>query len=192
MKNKVIGITGGLATGKTTMADMFAAKGGVKIDADEIAHHILEKDDSVKGKVVELFGDDILEGGEVDRRKLAGKVFFSREKLDVLCRIMHPAIIQAIKERTKKFADRTVIVDAPLLIEAGLHEYVDIVIVVVSTEDVQIKRAMDRGITEEEARRIMNSQMSLSEKEKFADYIIDNETDLNEIKEGVEKIWSSL
>ncbi|MFC1480462.1 dephospho-CoA kinase [Candidatus Omnitrophota bacterium] len=192
MSRKIIGITGGLATGKTTVADMFAAKGALKIDADEIAHNVLREDNQTRQGVIELFGDGILTERDIDRRKLAGKVFFDKDKLDNLCRLLHPVIIQRIKEEAGRFPESTVVLDAPLLIEARLNDYVDIVVVVTAKHEDQIKRAKDRGISEEEARSIIEKQMPLSEKLKFADYIIDSDTNLDKVKEGVEKIWQKM
>ncbi|MBD3426145.1 MAG: dephospho-CoA kinase [Candidatus Omnitrophica bacterium] len=189
MEKKVIGVTGGLATGKTTVAQMFAAKGAEIVDADEIAHDLLEKDEDIKFKVVGMFGSDILIDGKIDRRKLGKKVFRDRTKLNALCGIMHPVIIFRIRELVKRSPSDVVVVDAPLLIESGLDEFVDKVVVVTADERTQVKRATDRGMSEEEAKRIMDCQMALSEKTRFADYIIDNSTKIKDIKEGVERIW---
>lgn len=189
---KIIGVTGSLATGKTTVSKMFAAMGAVKVDADEIAHKLLLEDDRIKSEVVKLLGSDVLTGGEIDRRKLAGKVFFDNEKLAALCRILHPEIIRGIKEQAERFPGETIVVDAPLLIEARLNDYVDIVVVVTAGYETQIKRAQDRGIPEEEAGNIIDNQMPLSEKVKFADYVIDNDGDMEAIKEGVDKIWQKM
>jgi dephospho-CoA kinase len=194
MAKKLIGVTGGLATGKTTVSDMFAANGAEKIDADEIAHRLLEEDKNIQFKVVDIFGKKILSEGRIDRRKLGEEVFCDKLKLNTLCRIMHPTIIFRIKERAEKSRMKRVVIDAPLLIEAGLNEYVDVVVVVTADIDTQIKRATCRGIPKEEARRIIDCQMALPEKAKFADYIIDNSDnkDLNEIKKGVNKIWQEM
>jgi dephospho-CoA kinase len=194
MAKKLIGVTGGLATGKTTVSDMFAAKGAEKIDADEIAHRLLEEDKGIQFKVVDIFGKQILLEGKIDRRKLAEEVFHDKLKLNTLCRIMHPTIIFRIKEQVERSKMERVVIDAPLLIEAGLNEYVDVVVVVTADIDAQIKRATRRGILKEEARRIIDCQMALSEKARFADYIIDNNgnKDLDEIKKGVDRIWQEM
>ncbi|RKY41315.1 MAG: dephospho-CoA kinase [Candidatus Makaraimicrobium thalassicum] len=193
MKKKIIiGITGGLATGKTTVADMFAGRGAVKIDADEIAHGLLKEDGEIRRKVIDIFGDDILTDGGIDRRKLAGKVFFDREKMDSLCRVLHPAIIRSVKEQAGRIPERIVVVDAPLLVETRLHDYVDIVVVVTAGEKTQLRRATDRGISEEEAGNIIDKQMPLPEKAKFADYIIDSDMDMRAVKEGVDRIWKKI
>jgi dephospho-CoA kinase len=186
----VIGVTGGLATGKSTVTDMFAKKGAVKIDADVISHALLEEDADIHRKIVKFFGEDILTDGRIDRRKLAGKVFFDKESLEVLSSILHPAIIRCIEDEIKRYKDKDVVVDAPLLIESGMQDAVDVVVVVFTDLETQIKRAADRGISEQEAKSIISRQMPLSEKVKFADFSIDNNSeDMEELKKGVDQIW---
>jgi dephospho-CoA kinase len=192
MAKKIIGVTGGLATGKTTVAEMLAAKGAELVDADRIAHELLGSDEDVQFKVVNIFGKGILEGNRIDRKKLAHVVFEDKSKLGALCQIMHPTIIFRIKELVARSTKDVVVIDAPLLIEAGLDEFVDVVVVVTAERDTQIKRATDRGISGEEAEKIMDCQMALSEKVKFADYIIENNAKLKDIKEGVDKIWQEI
>ncbi|MGD2278635.1 MAG: dephospho-CoA kinase [Candidatus Omnitrophota bacterium] len=193
MARKVIGVTGGLASGKTTIADMFAEKGAVKIDADAIAHQILENDLAVKQEVIDAFGEEVLTAGSVDRKKLAEKVFFDRKKLNSLSDILHPVVVSRIKEEMRRHEDDVVVIDAPLLIEAGLHEMMDIVIVVFADYETQLKRAADRGFSEETAKSIIAMQMPLAEKVKFADFTIDNSSDDKEtVKQGVEKIWQKM
>ncbi|MFQ5953153.1 MAG: dephospho-CoA kinase [Candidatus Omnitrophota bacterium] len=190
MAKKVIGVTGGLATGKTTVVDMFVAKGAVKIDADVVSHRLLLEDEDIKRKVTKVFGDDIVVNGEIDRRKLAEKVFFDKEGLEYLDRILHPAIIGRIKEEIKRNKDKVVVLDAPLLVETDLQDIVDIVVVVFCDHETQIKRAADRGISEHEAKSIIAMQMPMTEKVKFADFTIDNSNEeMKAAKEGVDKIW---
>ena len=192
-KRKIIGVTGGLATGKTTVADMFAAKGAVKIDADSIAHRELKENADVRREVVEILGEDILTDGVIDRRKTAKKVFFDKDKLAVFCRILHPIIIREIKEEAARHKDQVIVLDAPLLIEAGLQDYVDVVIVVTAEYETQLKRAANRGISGEEAKNIIACQAPLAEKASLADFIIDTDKeDMKETKEGVDKIWKKM
>jgi len=191
-KKIIIGVTGGLATGKTTVTDMFAAKGAVKIDADAIAHRLLEENGSIRNQIMLTFGSGMLSGSSVDRRKLASVVFFDKDKLQALCRIMHPAIIGRMTEELQKIKEGVAVMDAPLLMEAGLAELADIVVLVTAGRETQIKRATDRGISREEAERIIASQMPLSEKEKLADYIIDSDKDMATTKKGVDVIWKKI
>jgi len=191
-KKRVVGITGGLATGKTTVANMLSAKGATKIDADRIGHRILEEDAGVKDRLVGLFGEKILTGSNIDRVKLRKEVFFDAEQMKKLNDILHPGIIASIREEINCFKGGTLLIDAPLLIEAGMREDVDIVVVITADYETQIKRARERGFTEDEAKRVIAAQMPLSKKRRFADYIIDNDGNLKKTKEGVEKLWHKM
>ena len=102
---------------------------------------------------------------------------------------MHPVIRERIREMVKKSASPVVVIDAPLLIESGLHREVDVVVVVKASDGDQLKRAMNRGYSEEDARNIIKNQLPLSEKLKSADYVIDNDNSVNKITEGVDRIW---
>lgn len=188
----IVGVTGSLAAGKSTVAGMLCAKGAHCLDADRISHDILRNDEGVKSKVIGLFGEDVLTGQGVDRRKLADKVFFDNGNLKKLCEVLHPLIISSIQQQAAQVEGDMIIVDAPLLIETGLKDFVDVIIVVTCGEETSINRAIDRGISREEAENILKNQMPVSEKEKFADYVINSDANLEITKEGVEKIWQNL
>ncbi|MFH1395710.1 MAG: dephospho-CoA kinase [Candidatus Omnitrophota bacterium] len=191
-KTVVIGVTGGVASGKTMVADIFAAKGAVKIDADKIAHTILKENQRVKREIITFFGKNILSNGQIDRKKLAREVFSDKNSLTELCRIMHPEIISRIKHEVELVKTGVVVIDAPLLIESGLNDYVDIVVLVSAAEELQIKRAVSRGISEIEAKEIIMNQMPLSEKAEYADYIIDNTKNLSNLRKGAELTWKRI
>ena len=188
-KKRIIGITGSLATGKTLVTDMLVSLGAERIDADKIAHTLLKEDDELKNELINLFREDITSGDEIDREKIREVVFSDRAKLEEISKVMHPKIIEIIKKEAESSSREVVVIDAPLLIEAGLHDYVDVVVVVAASEETQVKRALERGLSEEEARRIIKNQMPLEEKKKFADYVIDNDDKKEKVKEGVKKIW---
>ena len=192
MSRKVVGVTGGFCTGKTTVADLFVEKGASKIDADDIAHRLLSDDKDIREQVVGLFGRGVLTEGTIDRRKIAKEVFFDKDKLDALSGILHPPIIQCIKEEIARHGKGVVVIDAPLLIEANLQDMVDTVVVVKAGRQTQVQRAISRGFSEKEALNIIEKQMPVSEKEKFADFIIDNNGDINVTKEGVDRIWQKM
>jgi len=191
-KKKIIGITGGLASGKTTVADMLVEKGAAKIDVDKIGHELLAENEDVKQAVIALFGEKILSEGDIDRRKLRKEVFLDREKLENLNRLMHPLMIKRIKDEISRVSEGTLLIDAALLIEMGLNEVADFVVVVTADDTIKIKRAANLGVSEEEAKRIIARQTPVSEKLKFADYSIDNNGDLNTIKKGVNKLWKKI
>lgn len=193
IKRIIIGITGGLATGKTTVAGMFARLGAKKIDADSLAHDILRNDAAVKARLVRIFGDEILTGQRINRKKLAKKVFSKKSELDKLCSILHPVIIRKIKKKIAKTGKGAVIaVDAPLLLETRLDKSMDMVVLVTAKRETQIKRAKERGLTRTEAGRIIARQMPLSEKARFANDVINTDVSLNETKKGVDRIWKKV
>lgn len=191
-KRVIIGVTGGYASGKTTVADMFAEKGARKIDADHITHILLKTDRDVKSRIAEEFGEEVFSGSDIDRRKLALKVFFDKDKLKLLCGVLHPKIIREIRNEVESVSNGVVVIDAPLLIETGLDEHVDVLVVVVSSAQKQIERGKMRGISGEEVKKILENQMPTSEKIKSADYIINTDSDISETKEGVDKIWQEV
>jgi len=188
----VVGLTGGLATGKSTVAEMFSALGANVIDADKIAHDLLIDDARIKKAVIDLFGEEIVRNGEIIRKKVAKEVFNNKKKLEMLCDLLHPEIISKIKEQIDRNAGNIIIVDAPLLIESNLAGSMDVVIVVASRKEKQIENAARRGISREEAENILQNQISISEKIKSADYVVENNENLCDMKKGVDEIWKKL
>ena len=188
----IIGVTGGIASGKTTVTEMLVEMGAYRIDADKISHELLENNKSIREKVIKFLGDDIVLEKKINRRKIAEKVFSDPEKLEKLCSIMHTKIISKMKERMLGATKTRVVVDAPLLIETGINEDMDIVIVVRCDRETQIKRALKRGLSEEEVVKIISNQVSIDEKIKHADYVLENNGDLNKLNEGVREIWTKM
>ncbi len=197
MKRKsllIIGLTGGIATGKTTVAKMFASLGAKVIDADRISHRLMDEDEKLKKMLTSTFGKDILdEKGRIKRKELAALTFGNPAALRRLNKIMHPAIISRIKKELKEYKEKVVVLDAPLLIEAGLSEFVDKLIVVKADEKIQISRARRKtGASEEEIKKRIRAQMPLSEKIAAADYVIDNNGRLDETRKQVEEVWKEV
>lgn len=195
----VIGLTGGIASGKSTVTALLKEKGAVIIDADKIAREIMSKGEPAWFEVLNYFGDEILndDRSDIDRKKLASIVFSDKAKLEALNSITHPKIIEEIKrqvEEYKKAGKKIIVIDAALLIEAGLDKIVDEVWVVAVNEDVQLQRlvAREKDITKDEALKRIKSQMPLAEKLKFADRVIDNNSSIEETKNQVDKIWTKI
>ncbi|HHU62890.1 MAG TPA: dephospho-CoA kinase [Clostridiales bacterium] len=193
---KVIGLTGGIASGKSTVSSMLKQLGAYIIDADVIAREVYEDDRRVVNRLVKTFGPDIIDGeGNVIRSKLAERVFGNAEALKVLNYITHPVIIDRIiseidniKKATHPFP--AIIVDAALLIECGLYKYVDRIWLVKTDRNQQIKRLMVRdNISREQAINRINSQMPDEEKERFAHRIINNNGDLSNLRRQVQNLW---
>ncbi|MFH1879067.1 MAG: dephospho-CoA kinase [Candidatus Omnitrophota bacterium] len=191
-ERRLIGITGGLATGKTTVTDLFVEKGAVRVDADEIAHRVLRENEDVRNKIMDFFGGSIMTGNRIDRAKLGKLVFSDPAKLARLSEITHPVIITEIKRIVNEKPGQLIVIDAPLLIESGLYSFVDIVIVVTCAYETQIERAKKRGIPEDQAVKIIKRQMPLEEKAEYADFIIENNREIDTIKKGVDRIWEKL
>lgn len=192
---EVIGLTGGIASGKSTVSKILKRLGAVIIDADIVSREIMLKGNSAYNKIVEYFGIFILkENGEIDRKKLGNIVFADKEKLLKLNEITHPVIIEEIKEKIKtekeKKREKAVVLDAALLIEMKMHKMVDEVWLVVVDSKTQIKRVMERDkLSYEDAVNRIKSQMSLEDKMKYADFIINNCKDFNAIEKQVNLFW---
>lgn len=195
-KKLIVGITGGLGTGKSTVTGIFRKLGAAVISADRIAHDLILPEGPAYKKVVSLFGVKILKKDKrIDRKKLAQIVFNDKRKLMLLNSVIHPKVIKRIKEIIKK--DRTskkvYIIDAPLLIEAGALNMIDRLIVVATDRNTQIKRCIKNfGLKRSDILKRIRCQMPLAKKRRLADFIIDNNRPLNSTKKMVEKIWEEI
>lgn len=194
----LVGLTGGIASGKSLTADILRGLGAYLLDADEIAHELIKCESPVWRDIVDRFGTDILrEDKEIDRPSLARIIFSDQEKRLELNAILHPRIFTEEERRRKEIAGRDpsaiVVFVAPLLIECSAHELMDKVILVYADRNTQIKRLMERDrLSKDEAIRRIESQIPLSKKREFADYIIDGRRPKSEIEEEVRKIYAEL
>ncbi|MBL6007713.1 dephospho-CoA kinase [Bacillus halotolerans] len=191
----VIGLTGGIASGKSTVANMLIDKGITVIDADIIAKQAVEKGMPAYRQIIDEFGEDILlENGDIDRRKLGALVFTNEQKRLALNSIVHPAVREEmLKRRDESIANQEtfVVLDIPLLFESKLESLVDKIIVVSVTKELQLERLTKRNqLTEEEALSRIRSQIPLEEKVSRADNVIDNSGTLEETKQQLEEILS--
>ncbi|MGP4041621.1 dephospho-CoA kinase [Gracilibacillus sp. D59] len=176
----IIGLTGNIATGKSTISNMFRDKYKIPvIDADIVSREVVEPGEQALEEVAATFGEDILcEDGRLNRKKLGSIIFQDQTKRETLNRIVHPAVRKKMlskKEELLQQGNQTIVMDIPLLFENNLTYLVEKTVVVYTSESIQLQRLMDRNkLTEKEARDRMNSQMDLDEKRKLADAIIDN------------------
>ncbi len=187
-----LGLTGGLATGKSTAAEILASLGAEIIDADRIAHQVLEPEGEAYSDVVAYFGRTILiEDGKVDRKKLGRIVFSSPDKRQQLEKLTHPHILAEIERRLEEARESSrIVLEAPLLFETGLEKLVEETWVISARLEIQIARLKRRdGLDREEALRRINAQLSLKEKRKRADLVIENNSTKAELKEKVAKAW---
>ena len=185
----VLGLTGNIGCGKSSVSNIFIKKGIDVIDADIEARKIFD-DKELLNKVFLTFGDSIKnEDGSLNRKALGNIVFNDDEKLIELNNLTHPQIKQNILSQVSKYKEqgkKIVVIDAALLIEDDYLPYIDKLVLVTCREDIQIERIKNRdNCTEEEAISRINSQMSQSEKSKFADYIIDNSNSFEQLEKRV-------
>lgn len=190
----LIGITGGLGTGKSTVAALFVKKGAKLIDADAISRDILTKSDKIIKKVAKSFPDAILSTGEIDRAALAGLIFQNPRELKKLTDILYPEILRQIKTQISLYKQSNLVVlDVPLLFEVGWDKLVDTTIVVRCNRQQQFERISKRmGLTKTQALSRIRHQMPLSEKCALADIIIDNRGSIQETRQQVDAIINKL
>lgn len=194
---KVIGLTGGIGSGKSTVAKFLAELGAVIIDADKIGHAVLEPDGEAWQQVVAAFGRQILKPNrEIDRKKLGKIVFGSTEALSRLNRIMHPQICGVVKAQLEQYRRQgidVVVVEAPLLMEAGWTSLVDEVWVTLAPEATILKRLKEgMGLSKAESMARIRSQLPAKERVKHAHVVINTDSSLDELKARVNKLWQGL
>lgn len=192
----IIGLTGGIATGKSTAADYLEKKGAEIIDADQISHKITEKGEKGWQLVVDEFGEEILqENGEFDRDKLGDIVFSDINKRKKLEALLHPLIIYEMKEQAHRYLEdnKIVVFMAPLLYEAGLARFCDQVWVISSSEEIQIERLKKRnGLDREAALKRIKSQLPMEEKKSRAEVVIENNSSIEKLKEKIDIYWEKV
>jgi dephospho-CoA kinase len=193
-----VGLTGGIASGKSTVSQFLKEAGAFIVDADTIAHDLLKKGGPAYRSVLNVFGIHILgEDGEIDRSKLGNIVFRDPKRLLALNKIIHPFVFEAAEQERSTIGGMNphavIVFDAPLLIETRAHKKVDMVILVYVDKETQIKRLCERdGLSRESAEIRIGTQMSLDEKHGFANEIIDNRKPLHEVREDVLRIYAML
>ena len=189
-----LGLTGGIGSGKSTAARMFADLGAIVIDADAIAKEVLEPGQVGYESVVNNFGEEILDSsGNIDRVILAGKVFGNTTKLKELEEIVHPAVANKVAQiRESLPAGSTIIYDTPLLIEKSLQQQFDQVIVVLAPEDLRTQRLLARGLAQNDIIARMSNQATDELRREIANYVINNSSTLMELREEVQKVWTQI
>jgi dephospho-CoA kinase len=193
-----VGLTGGIATGKSTVVRMLVKRGARVIDHDGLVHTLQEPGQPVWKRIVETFGRDILDADErIDRKKLGALVFDNEQRRKVLEGIVHPAVLeeaQRQRDRIGKEDEQAIVLsDIPLLLEVGMQECFDLILLVYAPPEVQIRRVMKRNnLSREEALSRLKSQMPIDEKPKFADLIIRNDGTMRELEKRVGEVWQEL
>jgi len=193
----ILGITGGIASGKSTVSRLFESLGIPVVSADDLAREIVRPGTETLDHIIEHFGEEILTPfGELDRKKLAEKIFADNTARQALNRLTHPAIAALAGKKLRALAkgsEALVIYEAPLLFEAGAEKRVDAVLVVKVDKKVQLERLMERdNLSEKEALSRIQAQMSQEEKIARADYVIDNSGPVEETKGQVVALLRKL
>jgi dephospho-CoA kinase len=192
----LVGLTGGIASGKSSVSAMLAERGAEIVDADLIARQVVMPGEPAWQKILDHFGRGVLtEDGQVDRKKLADLVFADQAKLTLLNEITHPDIFARVAERLEHNRDREVVVvlDAALLIETGLADRVDVVVVVdAGDEEEQVRRLTAKGFDERDARARMAAQLPAEAQLARADLVIRNDGTFEELTARVDEVWDEL
>ena len=193
---KIIGLTGSLGSGKSFVASVFASLGAKVLDADRMAQGLLRRGTNEHKRIVAVFGKGVLDRrGRIVRRALAQITFSSKANTKRLNGIVHPKVIENINREieARRGSCGALVIDAPLLIEAGLHRLVDVVVVVRAPRSAQLERCARKfGMSRKEALMRIRAQMPLEKKLKMADFVVDNDGTMPEIREKAKKVWRKI
>lgn len=193
----IVGLTGGIATGKSTVAKMFKDQGIPVIDTDQIAKDLLDKGTEVYQEVVAHFSADILLTDQtINRKKLAREIFVNKSKRELLNSLIHPHVLRIVASEIQKYkelSEKVVVVDVPLLFETNFQEQCDKTIVVYTSPKQQLSRLIGRDVIQKEYAQLkISAQMPLSEKIDLADYVINNSFSILRTKKDFLKILEDL
>ena len=192
----LVGLTGGIGSGKSTVARMLEARGAVVFDADVLAREVVEPGTPGHAAVTERFGANVLApGGELDREALASIVFADPAARRDLEAIVHPEVRRRFAEGSEVYrdTDRVVVLSAPLLVETGMYSAFDVLVVVSASADTQIERLMrDRGMSEDSVRSRIDAQATPEARAEVADVMVENDGSVQELEARVERLWVDL
>lgn len=194
---KVIGLTGGIGSGKSTVSRFLSELGAVVLDADKVGHEAYQPGTETWKEVVAVFGQDIIGADEsIDRKKLGAIVFGDPAALERLNKIMHPRMYDLMAARIEEYRRqgvKVVVLEAAILLEAGWTPLVDEIWVTVASEPTVVRRVRERtDLPQEQIRSRIRSQLSNQERKKQASVVISNDGDLHELREKVEELWEGL
>jgi dephospho-CoA kinase len=191
----LVGLTGGIGSGKSTVAEMLQRRGAVVLDADELARRAVASGTPGFRQVVEAFGQGVVgDDGGLDRSRLASIVFADRDERKRLEAIVHPEVGRLLHEALEPYrgTDRIVVYAVPLLVETHLESMFDVVVVVSAPEDVRVERLVRRGLSEKDARSRIRAQISDAEREAVADVVIPNNGTEADLLQRVDDLWRLL
>jgi dephospho-CoA kinase len=192
----LVGLTGGIGSGKSTVARMLEKRGAVVFDADVLAREAVQPGTPGHAAVIERFGANVLApGGELDREALASIVFADPAARRDLEAIVHPEVRRLFADGAEEYegSDRIVVLSAPLLVETGMHTAFEVLILVSARAQTQVERLMrDRGMSEAAVEARIAAQAPLEAKSEVADFILDNEGSIDELERQVDRLWADL
>ena len=193
-----VGLTGGIASGKSTVAQMFVARGAYLMDFDKLAHELQEPGNTAWKEIIKYFGEGILNQNDtIDRNRIALIVFTDKKKLEALNNIVHPLVFNLWQERLDKIKRQEwhaiVLSDVPLLFEGKMKDLFDLTMLILISPEEQINRLMARnGLSRDEAQLRLKNQMPIADKIGLADIVIDNQSDVAQTEIKVAEIWQQL
>lgn len=192
----LVGLTGGIGSGKSTVAGLLAERGAVVIDADDLARQAVAPGTDGFDRVVRTFGRDILtDEGDLDRRRLGDVVFADGDRRRELETIVHPEVARLFVEAVEPYrtTDQVVVYSIPLLVERGMAGAFDLVVVVVADPDLRVERVVrDRGLDPDEVRARISAQVTDDERSRVADVLLDNDGEPGDLEGQVDRLWSDL
>lgn len=192
---RVIGVTGGIGSGKTTVCNILNALGCRIFNADQVAKELQETDSEVIAGIKALFGEEIYTGNVPNRKKIAQLVFSDKEKLMALNRLIHPKVFARFYEAkldAERKGERVLVKEAAILFESGGNKQVDETIAVLADRDLRIKRLEGKGLTRDEIEQRMSMQLSDDELRQHADHVIENNGTLEELQSKVKKTLEKI
>jgi dephospho-CoA kinase len=189
-----IGLSGGIGSGKSTVAKILADLGAVVIDADAIAKEVLEPGQVGYENVIHIFGEEVLDSsGNIDRKKLAELVFQDASKLSQLEAIVHPAVVARVGQIRESLPETSnVVYDTPLLVERQLQDQFDKVLIVLADIDIRKQRLVSRGLEMGDIEARLTNQVSDEQRSAVANFVIVNNGSLQELRDAVTKVWQQL
>lgn len=187
---KTIGLTGGIGSGKTTIARWFLDKGIPVYDSDTEAKYLIENDGNLQAKIIELFGEKAYINGVYNRKFISAQVFERADLLQQLNEIVHPAVFQHFEHWKNNQNSNFVIKEAAILFESGAYRDCDAIIVVIAREDIRIARVLERDLlTETQVRQRINNQWTDEQRIELADFIIENNGEINALKKDFDQLF---
>lgn len=192
----LVGLTGGIGSGKSTVARLLERRGAVVVDADQLAREAVAKGTPGFARVVDAFGRDVVTAeGDLDRPALARRIFADRGEKAALEAIVHPEVARRLGEQVEAYrdTDRVVVYVTPLLVELGLAPAFDVVVVVTTSPHLRVSRvASDRGLSPDDVRERMAAQATDEQRAEVADVLVDNDGSLPELEPQIDRLWSDL